>query len=136
MIVNPSSRYGDAYARGNIKTVRVARQLVPVFVIDGDAVEVEVPTVRNAKDVDRRILDTDIANGRVDEGMGLEEFGLGFPSIAALVIPVIGTTAVQSRSLGAFDCDVCSGDTEQRTFPLLVSKFGDSLESDLRPISQ
>ncbi len=73
----------------------------------------------------------DIYNGGVYEAVALEEAGFGPASVAALAVPVVGTTAVQSRTFGAFDGDIDTRYGEERSCPLLVLPFGGPLEDNL-----
>ena len=122
---------GDVGALTNIEGIGVVASLsVTQAVVDGDVVEDQVVGL-NTETLDGGVLDVESGDGRVVEGVGVEELGLLLSAVGSLAVPPAGTATVDDMAGFAGDVDVASGGADEGTSPLLVSEGGFALEDDL-----
>ena len=65
------------------------------------------------------------------ELVSVEELGLVDAAVRALSVPPPASIAIDQVAFGTSDRDVGSGNTDQRTVPLLVAEGRGALEDDL-----
>jgi hypothetical protein len=63
--------------------------------------------------------------------VGVEELRLSLSAIAALAIPPASAVAIEDTTSGTGDGDGCTGNTDERTSPLLVAEGSGALEDDV-----
>ena len=89
---------GDIGTRANIEGIGVVTALgITVRVVDGDLVEDQVVGL-HTESLDRGVLDVQTGDGRVVQGVGVEELGLGLSAVGSLTVPPACSAAVDDMT--------------------------------------
>ena len=89
---------GDIGARANIEGIGVVATLsITVRVVDGDLVEDQVIGL-HTESLDGGVLDVQAGDGRVVQGVGVEELGLGLSAVGSLAVPPARSAAVDDMA--------------------------------------
>lgn len=132
LVVHLGTLDDDIVARPDIKTVSVvAAFAVTGGVVDGHIGDGESIAAVDADSLDRRVLDVQVRDAGVGQGVRGEELGFRLAAVAALRVPPAGSVGVQLCAGGSLDGDAVALDLEQRAFPFLVAPGGGALEDDL-----
>lgn len=77
-----------------------------------------------------------IGDGRVDQGMGIEELGLCLASTSSFAVPPTGTIRVEIGTGRALDRDPSTLDLKQRAIPLFIAPGGLAFKNYLPIVSK
>lgn len=135
LVLDHGAGDGDVGGLADIEAVGVvAAVVITVGVVDGDILDDEV--VRFDTDgLNGGVLDAETRDGRVIQGVGVEELRLGLAAVSTFAIPPARTVSVNDGVVLGSDGDARSGDLNQGTIPLLVAEAGGTREDDLYPFS-
>lgn len=131
LVLDVSVADGDVGTVANVEGIGVVAALgITVGVVDGDVVEDQVVGL-HTETLDRGVLDVQAGDGRVVQGVGVEELGLSLSAVGSLTVPPASTAAVDDMACFAGDMNVLAGHADEGTLPLLVSEGSLALEDDL-----
>lgn len=132
LVLNVGVADGDVGGLADIEGIGVVATLaVTGGVVDGDVVENKVVGL-DTEGLDGGVLDVQTGDGRVIQGVGVEELGLGLAAVGSLAVPPAGTATVDDMAGSTVHLDVLTGEADEGTLPLLVTEGGLTLEGDLK----
>lgn len=99
-------------------------------IVDGHARDSQAIAAVNANGLHRRVLDVEVGDGRVDQIVGVEKFGLGHATVP-LAVPPCSTVAVKIGAAGPGDSNACAADLEQWAVPFFEGPGRFTLKDDL-----
>lgn len=131
LVVAISASDGDTCRVANIEAIGVGTKIISGTVVDSNVGQGEISRVVDAENLNWRVLDVEAGDTRGDQVVGIEEFGLGDTTVAALTVPPTRTISIEVGAGGSSHGDIGTGDRDERTGPLLVTEGSFTLEDDL-----
>ena len=104
------ARDADVGAVADIKAIGVvATSAITSSVVDVSTGNGQSGRAVNAEDLDWRVLDVDVVDGRFAEKfVGVEELGLGLAAVRAFAVPPAASVAIEDSATGTSHGDVGS----------------------------
>ena len=123
---------GDASGAADVESVSVVATVgdITSSVVDGDVVQNQVGGTVDGETLDRGVLDVQVGDGGLLQGVGVEELGLCLAAVGTLSVPPLSAVAVDNVAGGTLDGDLGTGDRDERTLPLLVAEASGTLEGN------